>query len=142
LRAARHRRRACVSNPAYVRSSGSSATRPAGAIKSGKLRVLAFSMARRSKLTPEIPTVAETVAPDFDMAAPLGVFVASRTPRETVARLSRSVSAAVKSPEVVERMAGIGMEPAGTTPEQYEQLLREEYERFGSLIRRIGMRLD
>ena len=99
-------------------------------------------MARRSKLTPEIPTVAETVAPDFDMAAPLGVFVASRTPRETVARLSRSVSAAVKSPEVVERMAGIGMEPAGTTPEQYEQFLREEYERFGSLIRRIGMRLD
>jgi len=114
----------------------------AGAIKSGKLRVLAFSMARRSNLTPEIPTVAETVAPGFDMAAPLGVFVASRTPRETVARLSRAVSAAVKSPEVVERMAGIGMEPAGTTPEQYEQLLREEYERFGSLIRRIGMRLD
>jgi len=48
----------------------------------------------------------------------------------------------VKSPEVVERMAGIGMEPAGTTPEQYEKLLREEYERFESLIRRIGMRLD
>src|SRR5256885_5282091 len=114
----------------------------AGAIKSGKLRVLAFSMARRSNLTPEIPTVAETVAPGFDMAAPLGVFVAARTPRETVARLSRAVSAAVKSAEVVERMAGVGMEPARTTPEQYEQLLREEYERFGSLIRRIGMRLD
>src|SRR6266568_3595138 len=114
----------------------------AGAIKSGKLRVLAFSMVRRSNLTPEVPTVAETVAPGFDMAAPLGVFVASRTPREIVARLSRAVSAAVTSPEVVERMAGIGMEPAGTTPEQYEKFLREEFERFGSLIRRIGMRLD
>lgn len=114
----------------------------AGAIKSGKLRVLAFSMARRSNLTPEVPTVAETVAAGFDMAAPLGVFVAARTPREIVARLNRAVIAAVKSPEVVERMAGIGMEPAGTTPEQYERLLREEHERFGSLIRRIGMRLD
>ena len=114
----------------------------AGAIKSGKLRVLAFSMVRRSNLTPEVPTVAETVAPGFDMAAPLGVFVASRTPREIVARLNGAVSAAVKSPEVVERMAGIGMEPAGTTPEQYERLLREEHERIGSLIRRIGMRLD
>src|SRR5436309_3471367 len=72
----------------------------------------------------------------------VGVFVASRTPREIVARLNGAVSAAVKSPEVVERMAGIGMEPAGTTPEQYEKLLREEYERFESLIRRIGMRLD
>jgi len=114
----------------------------AGAIKSGKLRVLAFSMVRRSNLTPEVPTVAETVAPGFDMAAPLGVFVAARTPPEIVARLYRAVNAAVKSPEVVERMAGIGMEPAGTTPEQYAKLLRAEYERFGSLIRRIGMRLD
>ena len=114
----------------------------AGAIKSGKLRVLAFSMVRRSNLTPEVPTVAETVASGFDMAAPLGVFVASRTPREIVARLNGAVGAAVKSPEVVERMAGIGMEPAGSTPEQYEKLLREEYERFGRLIRRIGMRLD
>src|SRR6266699_638494 len=114
----------------------------AGAIKSGKLRVLAFSMVRRSNLTPEVPTVAETVAPGFDMAAPLGVFVASRTPREIVARLSRAVSSAVTSPEVVERMAGIGMQPAGTTPEEYEKLLRAEFERFGSLISRIGMHLD
>jgi len=114
----------------------------AGAIKSGKLRVLAFSMARRSNLTPEVPTVAETVAPGFDMAAPLGVFVAARTPREIVARLGRAVSAAVTSPEVAERMAGIGMEPAGTTPEEYEKLLRAEFERFGSLISRIGMHLD
>jgi tripartite-type tricarboxylate transporter receptor subunit TctC len=114
----------------------------AGAIKSGKLRVLAFSMARRSNLTPEVPTVAETVAPGFDMAAPLGVFVAAHTPPEIVARLYRAANAAVKSPEVVERMAGIGMEPAGTTPAEYAKLLRAEYERFGSLISRIGMRLD
>ena len=114
----------------------------AGAIKSGRLRVLAFSMAKRSTLTPEIPTVAETVVPGFDMSAPLGVFVAARTPHEIVARLNRAVNAAVRSPDLLERMAAIGMESAGTTPEQYEKMLREEYERFGSLIRRIGMRID
>jgi tripartite-type tricarboxylate transporter receptor subunit TctC len=114
----------------------------AGAIKTGRLRVLAFSMARRSVLTPEIPTVAETVALGFDMSAPLGVFVAASTPNEVVARLSRAVSAAVKAPDVAERMAAIGMEPAGTTPEQYQKILREEYERFGSLIKRIGMRIE
>jgi tripartite-type tricarboxylate transporter receptor subunit TctC len=114
----------------------------AGAIKSGRLRVLAFSMMRRSNLTPQIPTVAETVAPGFDMSAPLGVFVAARTPRELVARLNRAVNDAVKAPDVAERMAAIGMEPAGTTPEQYEKMLREEHERFGGLIRRIGMHLD
>jgi tripartite-type tricarboxylate transporter receptor subunit TctC len=114
----------------------------AGAIKTGRLRVLAFSMANRSALTPEVPTVAETVAPGFDMAAPLGVFVAARTPREIVTRLNRAVNNAVKASDITERMAAIGMEPAGTTPEQYEKLLRAEYERFGGLISRIGMRLD
>jgi tripartite-type tricarboxylate transporter receptor subunit TctC len=114
----------------------------ASAIKTGKLRVLAFSLSRRSTLTPAVPTVAETVAPGFDMAAPLGVFVASRTPREIVVRLNRAVNDAVKAPEMAERMAAIGMEPAGTTPAEYEKLLRAEYERFGSLVGRIGMRLD
>ncbi|HMH18315.1 MAG TPA: tripartite tricarboxylate transporter substrate binding protein [Burkholderiales bacterium] len=114
----------------------------AGAIKSGRLRVLAFSMLKRSTLTPEIPTVAETVDPGFDMAAPLGVFVAARTPPEIVARLNKAVNDAVRAPDVVERMGAVGMEPAGTTPEQYAKLLREEHERFGGVIRRIGMRLD
>ena len=114
----------------------------ASAMKTGKLRVLAFSLSRRSSLTPEVPTVAETVDPGFDMAAPLGVFVAARTPRETVTRLNRAVVDAVKAPEVVERMAAIGMEPAGSTPEEYEKMLSEEHERFGALIKRIGLRLE
>jgi len=113
----------------------------AGAIKTGRLRVLAFTMAKRSTLTPRSRQLPRPL-PGFDMSAPLGVFVAARTPLEIVARLSRAVNAAVRSPDLLERMAAIGMEPAGTTPEQYEKLLREEYERFGSLIRRIGMRLD
>ncbi len=114
----------------------------AGAIKTGRLRALAFSMAKRSALTPEIPTVAETVDPGFDMAAPLGVFVAPRTPPEIVARLSLAVNDAVRAPDVVERMAAIGMEPVGTTPQQYEKMLREEHAQFGRVIRRIGMQLD
>jgi len=114
----------------------------ASAMKTGKLRVLAFSMSRRSSLTPEVPTVAETVDPGFDMAAPLGVFVAARTPRGIVTRLNRAVIDAVKAPEVIERMGAIGMEPAGSTPEEYEKMLREEYERFGALIKRIGLQLE
>lgn len=114
----------------------------ASAMKTGKLRVLAFSMSRRSSLTPEVPTVAEAVDPGFDMAAPLGVFVAARTPREIVTRLNRAVVDAVRAPEVIERMGAIGMEPAGSTAEEYEKMLREEYERFGALIERIGLQLE
>jgi len=113
-----------------------------GAIRTGRLRVLAFSLARRSTLTPEVPTVAETVAPGFDMAAPLGVFVAGGTRRETVMRLNQAVNEAVRAPDMVARMSAIGMEPVGLTPEQYERNLREEHDRLGALIRRIGMQLD
>src|SRR5258708_15870850 len=83
----------------------------AGAIKTGRLRVLAFSMARRSALTPEVPTVAETVDPGFDMAAPLGVFVAARTPREIVARLNRPVNDAVTAPEIPHPLPPIRLAP-------------------------------
>jgi tripartite-type tricarboxylate transporter receptor subunit TctC len=114
----------------------------ASAMKTGKLRVLAFSLSKRSSLTPEVPTVAETVDPGFDMAAPLGVFVAPRTPRDIVARLNRAVLDAVKAPDVIERMGAIGMEPAGTTPEEYEKMLKEEHERFGALIKRIGLQAE
>lgn len=114
----------------------------ASAMKTGRLRVLAFSLSKRSSLTPEVPTVAETVDPGFDMAAPLGVFVAARTSREITLRLNRAVLDAVKAPDVVERMAAIGMEPAGSTPEEYEKMLKEEYERFGALIKRIGLQVE
>ena len=114
----------------------------AGAIQSGRLRVLAFSMARRSTLTPEVPTVAETVAPGFDMSAPLGAFVAAGTPREIVARLSQALNNAVRAIDVVSRMAAMGMEPQALTPAEYEKNLRDEHERLGKLIRRIGMRLE
>ena len=114
----------------------------ASAIKTGRLRVLAFSMAHRSSLTPDVPTVAETLVPGFDMAAPLGVFVAARTPGDIVARLNKAVNDAVKAPDVVERMAGIGMEPLGTSPEQYRRILREESERLGAVIKRIGVRAE
>ncbi|HET7765158.1 MAG TPA: tripartite tricarboxylate transporter substrate binding protein [Burkholderiales bacterium] len=114
----------------------------ASAMKTGKLRVLAFSMGRRSSLTPEVPTVAETVDPGFDMAAPLGVFVAARTPREIVDRLNRAVIDTVKSRDVVERMGAIGMEPAGSSPEEYAKMLRTEHERLGALIKRIGLQIE
>jgi tripartite-type tricarboxylate transporter receptor subunit TctC len=114
----------------------------AQAIKAGRLRVLAFSMARRSSLTPEVPTVAETVAPGFDMAASIGIFAPSGTRREIVAQLSQAVNAALKLADVRERMASIGMEPLGTTPEEYEKILRQDYERYGALVRRIGIRAD
>jgi tripartite-type tricarboxylate transporter receptor subunit TctC len=114
----------------------------AQAIKAGRLRVLAFSMARRSPVTPDVPTVAESVAPGFDMAASIGIFAPGGTSRELIARLAQALNAALRSPDVLERMAAIGMEPVGTSPAEYAQRLRADYERYGALVRRIGMQID
>jgi tripartite-type tricarboxylate transporter receptor subunit TctC len=114
----------------------------ASAVQAGRLRVLAFSMNRRSTLTPEIPTVSETVAPGFDMSAPLGAFVAAGTRRDLVVRVSQAINDAVRAPDLLARMGAIGMEPAGTTPEEYAKNLRDEHQRLGALIKRIGMQLD
>ena len=86
--------------------------------------------------------MAESGVPGFDMAAPLGAFVAAGTRREIIARLNQAFIAAIRAPDVQERMANIGMEPVGTTPEEYEKILHEEYERNGQLVRRIGLRVD
>ncbi len=111
-------------------------------IKAGRLRVLAFSMGRRSSFTPDIATVAEQGAPGFDMAAEIGVFVAAGTRRDVIAKLAQGINAAIRAPDVLERMAAIGMEPVGSSPEQYEKRLRDEYARYARIVKSIGLRLD
>lgn len=66
----------------------------------------------------------------------------SRHDREVVKRRSQAVNEVVRAPDVLARMAAIGMEPVGPAPEQYEKNLREEHERLGTLLRRIGLRID
>jgi tripartite-type tricarboxylate transporter receptor subunit TctC len=111
-------------------------------IKSGRLRVLAFAMAKRSMLTPDVPTVSEAGVPAFDMAGSTGVFVAAATPRPIVAKLNLAFNAAIREREVVKRLTAVGMEPIGTTPEEYEKKLRFEYEHDAALVKRLGLRAD
>ena len=111
-------------------------------IKSGRLRVLAFSMARRSLLTPEVPTVAESGVPGFDMYGSTGVLVAAGTPRPIVSRLAQAFNAAIRNPEVLRRLTAVGMETIGTTPEQYEKILRSEVDRDAQLVKRLGLHAE
>ena len=112
------------------------------AIKAGRLRVLAVSTGKRSALTPEVPTIAESGVPGFDMAAVIGLLAPGDTPNDIVVRLNRAVSAGIRSRDAIERFAGLGMEPLGGSPEQFSEFLRADYARFGRLIKEIGLRLD
>ncbi|MSQ50922.1 MAG: tripartite tricarboxylate transporter substrate binding protein [Betaproteobacteria bacterium] len=110
------------------------------AVKAGRLRVLAFSMARRSSLTPEVPTVGESGLPGFDMSGATGVFVAAGTPRPIIIKLSQAFNDAIRLPDVAQRLTSIGLETIGSTPEEFEKRIRSETEHDALMVKRLGLR--
>lgn len=114
----------------------------AQAVKAGRLKVLGFSMARRSSLTPEVPTVGESGLPGFDMAGATGVMVAAGTPRTLVNRLNEEFNKLIRAQDVMPKLLAVGMEPIGTTPEQWEKMLRAEHARGAEVVKRLGLKAD
>src|SRR6185295_3906524 len=91
----------------------------ASQLKSGKLRILAVTSARRSAKMPDVPTVAETAIPGFDSSAWHGVMVPAAVPPALVRRLNRDIVAALRSPEVREALSNSGGELVGSTPAEF-----------------------
>jgi len=111
-------------------------------VKTGKLRVLAVSTAKRSRLYPELPTIAESGVPGYDLAGAYGVVVPAGTPRPIVERLHAEFMKAMRAPDMVERYAVLGVEPVDATPEQFGAFLRAELVKWGEIIKRSGTKLE
>jgi tripartite-type tricarboxylate transporter receptor subunit TctC len=117
-------------------------TSTAPQIRSGRLRALAVSGARRSSAFPELPAIAETY-PGFANSIWLGLFGPAGIPDDVLAKLRGEIRRVLAMPEVREKLnAGGGLEPYSTTPEEFSALIRNDYERFGKLIRDIGIKAD
>ncbi|HEY7657241.1 MAG TPA: tripartite tricarboxylate transporter substrate binding protein [Burkholderiales bacterium] len=112
----------------------------AGLIRDGKLRALAVSSGQRTRMNPEIPTIAESGLPGFRYDSWGAMFAPAKTPRPVIDKLNRVVAAALKQAEVVQRLHGIGMEPAPTTPAQLDQFVREQLKVSLDLGRRAGLK--
>jgi tripartite-type tricarboxylate transporter receptor subunit TctC len=104
-------------------------------IQAGKLRPLAVSTARRSSALPDVPTLAESGLPGFDIGTWFGVLAPAATPKPVVTRLSEEMQKVIRSPEFKKRMAEIGAEPVGNTPEQMASQIKEETEKFARLVK-------
>ncbi|MBL8347139.1 MAG: tripartite tricarboxylate transporter substrate binding protein [Rubrivivax sp.] len=111
-------------------------------IKDGKVRPLAVSGARRSGSLPQVPTFGEVGVPNMELSNWFGFFAPPGTPAEVVQRLNRELNTIVRSPDVVERLAFVGAEPGGGTPEQFAKLYRDEHESWKSLIQRANIKAD
>ncbi len=112
-------------------------------VKSGKLRALGVTTAKRSSAMPEVPTLAEAAnVPGYDAAAWIGYLAPAGTPREIIARLSAEVQKAVLAQDLKDRYVTLGMEPAATTPDELMALMRREQERYGQIIRNAGIKIE
>ncbi|WP_440108341.1 tripartite tricarboxylate transporter substrate binding protein [Acidovorax sp. BL-A-41-H1] len=111
-------------------------------IQSGKLRALAVTTARRSPALPDVPTVAEAGVPGYEVSPWFAVFARTGTPPEVIARLNKVLNDAMKQPETLRKLEGVGAEPIGSTPQELATHLNRELERWGKLIQQRNIRAD
>lgn len=111
-------------------------------IRAGKVRALATTGKRRSTSLPEVPTVIESGLPGFDYESWNGIVAPAGTPKDIVARLSHEVAKAVASPEVRERLIALGYEPRVAKTDEFAALIAADMQRFGRVVKDVGMKLD
>jgi tripartite-type tricarboxylate transporter receptor subunit TctC len=111
-------------------------------IKSGRLKALAVSGARRSVAFPSVPTVAESGISGFVVVGWFGLMAPRDTPKPIVDRLHAVTAQAVNSPDVRQQLLNVGADPAPNSPDEFGKFLRREYERYGVLIREAGLKVE
>lgn len=108
-------------------------------MQAGKVRALGVTSARRSSVAPNLPTLAEAGLPGFESTTWQGIVVPASTPREIVSRLHAESVRALQAPEVKERFAALGVDSVGNSPEQFARYIHAEIQKWGKLIRAIGL---
>ena len=107
-------------------------------VQNNKLKLLAVTEEARSPLLPEVPTVAETL-PGYELSVWYGAFGPAGMPPELTARLNREINLILKRPEVIKKMGDLGVLLTETTPEQFGQILARDADKYGKLIKELGI---
>lgn len=104
-------------------------------VKSGKLRALAVTTAKRSSTLPDVPTLDESGMKGFNLGTWFGILAPAATPKEIVVRLNTEIVKIINSPDFKKKMAEIGAEPVGNTSEQMAAQIKEDTERYAKLVK-------
>ena len=110
--------------------------------RAGKLRALAVTTLKRSRVAEDIPTLSQAGVPGYDANAWFGVFAPTGTPDAVIARLQSEISRIVKVPEVRDRFLALGAEPVGNTPEQFAAFYRNEVLKWAKVVKESGAQID
>ena len=111
-------------------------------VKAGKLRALAVSTAKRFSQLPEVPTVAESGLPGFDVGFWLGLLSPAGTPRPIIDKLNAAMLKALRDPDVVQRLAGLGVEIIGNSPDEFARVIRSDIVKWGKVVKESGAKAD
>jgi len=110
--------------------------------KAGKLRALAVTTATRSAVAPEVPTLAESGLPGFEVGSWQGVFGPAGMPPDIVRRLNAEIVKILKLPDVAEKLVGLGAEPVGNTTEAFTVMVKAEVVKWADVVKKSGARVD
>jgi len=113
-----------------------------GFVREGKLRALAVTSSARSDQLPDVPTVAETEVPGFEMGAWQGVVVPAGTPEPVIEKLNAEIRRALQSPEMQKQLKAQGAQALGSTPQEYAAYIKSEISRWGEVVKAANVKLD
>ena len=111
-------------------------------IQAGKLRPLGVGSSARAKALPGVPTISEAGLPGYDMNPWIGVFAPAGTPRAIIDRLNTEMNQALSIPEVMSTLAKQALDPAPTTVDEFNRILRVDFEKYGKLIALTGAKIE
>jgi tripartite-type tricarboxylate transporter receptor subunit TctC len=110
--------------------------------RSGQVRVLATTGAKRDAAAPDVPTIAEAGVPGYDVTAWQALFVPAKTPPEVVRKISADTNTALANPAIRDKLAETGYAAGGSSPEELGTLLKSEIVRWSALVKSVGITLD
>jgi tripartite-type tricarboxylate transporter receptor subunit TctC len=112
-------------------------------IKAGKLRALGVASAAPLGALPDVPTVATAAElPGFEAVSWYALMAPAGTPREVIAKIQADTARVLQMPDVRERLAGMGAEPSGESPEQLAMRIKSEFDRWGEVVRKANIKAD
>jgi tripartite-type tricarboxylate transporter receptor subunit TctC len=111
-------------------------------VKSGKVRALAVSTAKRSALAPDLPTMAESGLAGFDLATWFAFYAPAATPKEVTGKVAGDMQRVLAQADVKDRLLGVGVDVVGSTPEELARFQRAEMEKWAKIVRDSGAKVD
>jgi tripartite-type tricarboxylate transporter receptor subunit TctC len=111
-------------------------------IKSGAARGLAVTGAQRSAVLPNLPTVAESGLPGYEVSAWFGIFAPAGVPQPVAQRLNAEFVKVMQQPDLKQRLASLGADPLTSTPEEFSSYLRSEIDKWAKVVKTSGMKVD